>query len=106
MKRISFSLIGGLVIPFAYFLLLFLFFILLKATNINIGGDSWVAWLITLPLEWSGYIYNWLFPPESEIVYGRLRAEVIWAQIITNFIVSFVVTYIFLSWRARHKGLR
>jgi hypothetical protein len=105
MKRILLSLFGGFVIPFLYFLLIGLVVSIVKAINGSAAGDSWWFWLLCLPLEWSGHIYNRLFPPEYEKVFGELRGQVIWTNIITNFIVYSLLTYGFLTWRSRQKSL-
>jgi hypothetical protein len=105
MKRILQSLAGGIFIPIFYLAAMFLVVAVVRVVTGNADGNSWWFWLLGLPLEWSGHIYNRLFPPEYEKVFGELRGQVIWTNIITNFIVYSLLTYGFLRWRSKRKSL-
>jgi|SRR5918912_1292124 hypothetical protein len=96
MKRIVLSLAGGILVPILHFIVIGLIISVPYYRFDNVPGDSWWLWYCFLPLEWSGHIYNRLFPPETEKVFGELRGEVIWTNIITNFIVFSLLTYIIL----------
>jgi hypothetical protein len=105
MKRILLSLVGGVAIPILYLVMFGLVCSIVKAINGSVSGDSWWLWLLALPLEWSGHIYNHLFPPQYEKVFGELRGQVVWTNIITNFIVYSLLTYGVLGWRSKQKSL-
>jgi hypothetical protein len=106
MKRILQSLAGGLLIPIGYLFLIGIIVGIVRNITGSVRGDALWFWLLCLPLEWSGHIYNYLFPPKFEKVFGELRGEVIWTSIITNFIVYSLLTYIFVWWRAKRGHLR
>ena len=104
MKRFRLSLLGGLLLPMTYVGLIYVVTLLVVLCGGGIHGDSWWAWLLSLPIEWSGLIYNWLFPPTAEKVFGLLRPAVILTEMITSFIVAALLTYGFL-WR-RDKTIK
>jgi hypothetical protein len=105
MNRILLSLAGGVAIPTLYFIVIGLIISIPYHGFRNVPGDSWWLWFFFLPLEWSGHVYNRLFPPETEKVFGELRGAVIWTNIITDFIVYSLVTYMVLWWRADRRRI-
>ena len=105
MKRILLSLAGGVFIPIFYFIVIGLIVSIPNRGFSNVSGDSRWLWFLFLPLQWSGHIYNRLFPPETEKVFGELRGAVIWTNIITNFIVYSLLTYIVLWWRDKRRRI-
>ena len=102
MKRILKSLVGGIAIPVLYLLLVFFVLAVIGIITHNPPGNSRLWWLLFLPLEWSGHIYNRLFPSEPVAVYGP-RGEVILASMITNFVVYSLLTYMVLWWRDNRR---
>jgi hypothetical protein len=104
-KRLLLSLAGGIIIPILYIFVIGMVIGVVKNISGSVSGDSLWLWFLSLPLQWSGHIYNYLFPPKFEKVFGELRGEVIWTNIITSFIVYSLLTYLVLWWRARQRRL-
>ncbi len=102
-KRLILSVTGGMVLPLLYILLLFLVMTVFRFFNSFIYGDSIWAWLLLLPLNWSGQIYNYLFPYQSGMPYGQWRREVFLTNIVTTFLFYSILTYVGLWWRARPR---
>ena len=102
-KRLILCVTGGMLFPLLYILLLFLVMTVFRFFNSVIYGDSIWAWLLLLPLDWSGQIYNYLFPPRFAKLYGLLRREVILMNIIASFLLYSILTYAGLWWRARPR---
>jgi hypothetical protein len=68
--------------------------------------DSKWYWLLCLPLEWSGHLYNRFFPAEAEKNLGELRVQVFLINVITDFLVSYLLTYLFLWVRQKRRPVR
>jgi len=105
MKRILFSIGGGVVFPILYFLLLWLVFSIIKLFNVSLRGDSWSFLILISPLEWGGRFYNFLFPAQFEKPFALLKGPAILSDLVGAFLLFAVLTYAFLWYRSRRKRL-
>ena len=102
-KRILLSLIGGIFLPFLYLLIVGLIVYVVKSVNGEVRNDSSWFWLVALPFEGGGRLYNLLFPAEFEKPYALLKAPAIWSDIIGSFLLFGVLTYACLWWRSNRR---
>jgi hypothetical protein len=103
MKRILLSASGGVVLPIAYLLLVWLIVSIFQFTNDSARGDSWWFYLLATPLEWGGRFYNVVFPAQFEKPYALLKFPAIVSDCIGAFLLFAGVTYAFLWWRSRQR---
>jgi hypothetical protein len=103
MKRLLFSFVGGLFIPSMYAGMLLIIVSLVTIITSSAPIDSKWYWLLSLPLEWSGHLYNRFFPTEGEPNLGELRVQVFLINVISDFLVSSLLTYVYLLLRLKRK---
>lgn len=96
MRTITRSIIGGIVLPFVYLLFVWFVVAIVKALNASAQGDSWWFWLLALPLEGGGRLYNFLFPTEFENPFALLRTPAILADLIGSFLFFAGLTFVAL----------
>jgi hypothetical protein len=103
MKRVVLPLIGGVLIPPVYAGVVLIIVSVVTLITTSAPFDSKWYWLLCLPLEWSGHLYNHFFPAEAEKNLGELRVQVFLVNLITDFLVNCLLTYLFL-WFRRKRG--
>ena len=103
MKTIVRSIIGGIVLPLFYLLFVWFVVAIVKTLNARPQVDSWWFWLLALPLEGGGRLYNVLFPTEFEKPFALLRTPAILTDLIGSFLLFSGVTYVVLLLRQNRK---
>jgi hypothetical protein len=103
MKRVVLPLISGVLIPPVYAGLVLIIVSVVTLITTSAPFDSKWYWLLCLPLEWSGHLYNHFFPAEAEKNLGELRVQVFLINLISDFLVSYVLTYLFLWFRQMRR---
>ena len=103
MRRIYRSVIGGIVLPFLYFLLLWLVVGLVKAIDHEAHGDSWWFWVLSLPLEGGGRLYTLLYPAQTQRPFALLRPAAILSDLVGCFLLFATLTYLLLYIKDRKR---
>jgi hypothetical protein len=104
MKRILYAAIGGVVLPFLYFILLWLVIGLVRALNGNAPSDASWFWLLSLPLEGGGRLYNRFYPAKFEPSFALLKSAAIMADCLASFLLFSTLTYLTLFFRDSGKA--
>ena len=88
MKRICLSITGGIVIPILY--------LCTGALLTNVFKIE-PPYLMRLVFNWSGNLFNYFFPDTDEFqMFSEFRFESILATVTGNFLLYFLLTYLFL----------
>jgi hypothetical protein len=77
-------------------------FVFAAAVSVAPVGSRWF-WVLCLPLEWAGHLYSRAFPAEIEKDFGEVRVQVYLVNVTADFLLSSVLTYSFLWFRARRQ---
>src|SRR4051812_7933907 len=100
-KRLIWSPVGGLAIPIAYYLLLFILYYIFRP--IMAPAVEWLA----MPLIWPAYLYDFLAPKLAEPVSFEMPGTGFWLYIATaNFLFYSLLTYLLIRRRQRMPRLR
>lgn len=91
MKKLYIAIIGGVLIPASYLLI-----VALVSNVFNI----FLPFLLRLPILWAGTLYNHFFPDTDDFqMFAEFRYEVILSNLVGNFLLYTVITYVILWWR-------
>lgn len=90
MRRVSLSVVGGMVIP----ILLFLGGAF--ASDLNIG---WLAGTLLFAVGWPFEIYSPIFPPPPDCPFCDPTLPAMLASMLCDFIVYALISYAFMWWR-------
>jgi len=76
---------------------------LVRAINGDVHGDTLWFWLLSLPLEGGGRLYNLLYPAKTETAFALLRPGAIASDLVGSFILFGILTYLTLILRRNRK---
>ena len=94
-------MVGGVLIPPFCAGAILIIVSIVSAVSSSSPIDSKWYWLLGLPLEWAGHLYNHFSPPEIRGEFGELRIQVFLLNVIADFVVGTMLTYLYLSLRRK-----
>src|SRR5689334_17174158 len=100
-ERLIWSPVGGVAIPTAYFLLLFILYYAFRP--VIAPALKW----FTLPLIWPAYIYDFLVPKPAEPVSFEMPGLGFWLYLAAaNFLLYSLLTFLLIRRKQRMPRLR
>jgi hypothetical protein len=104
MKRLLLSIVGGVLIPpFCAGAILIIVSIVSAISSTSPFDSKWY-WVLCLPLEWAGHLYNHFSPPEVRGDFAELRIQVFLINVMADFVVASMLTYLYLSLRRKRTA--
>lgn len=101
-KRLVLSVAGGALIPYFYFLCLFVLSGLLNILGVGFSGHYFDS--LSTPVTWAGNLYDYIIPTPIEPIYSVHLRPVAWiTSVIGDFLLYSLLTYIFLRSHSKYK---